>query len=214
MEEIKMSNNKKYVVEANFIEEASLLNLSLHEFLLLMYFENSDDLTFDLDKISKKLKIDQNNILIAYNNLLINKIITLKSEKDESGKRIEKVSLDGFYQKQKEIRKEENDKMLKEDIFSTFEKEFKRPLSSMEIEVIKAWLEKMYSEDLILEALKEAVYNGATTIRYIDTILYEWSKNNIKTKEDVENHLKNRYKEKKLEDTTIFDYNWLEDYDK
>ena len=209
-----MNNNKKFVVEANFIEEASLLNLTLHEFLLLMYFENSDDLTFDIDKISKKLKIDQNNILIAYNKLLTNKIITLKSEKDESGKRIEKVSLDGFYQKQEEKRKEENDKMLKEDIFSTFEKEFKRPLSSMEIEVIKAWLEKMYSEDLILEALKEAVYNGATTIRYIDTILYEWSKNNIKTKEDVENHLKNRYKEKKLEDTTIFDYNWLEDYDK
>ena len=30
-------------------------------------------------------------------------------------------------------------------------------------------------------ALKEAVYNGATSMRYIDTILYEWNKNNIKT---------------------------------
>ncbi len=209
-----MSNNKKFVIEANFIEEANMLDLTLQEFLLLMYFENSDDSTFDLDKICKKLKIDQSSILQAYNSLLSNNIISLISEKDELGRRIEKVSLDGFYNKQKEIRKEEKEKMLKEDIFSTFEKEFKRPLSSMEVEIIKAWLEKMYSEDLILEALKEAVYNGAISIRYIDTVLYEWNKNNLKTKEDVEKHLQNRYKEKKLEDTALFDYNWLEDYDK
>lgn len=209
-----MSNNKKFVVEANFIEVSSKLNLSLQEFLLLMYFENSDDGTFDLDKISNKLKVDKNSILIAYNNLLTNNIINLISEKDSTGKRIEKVSLDGFYKKEAENRKKEKEKMLKEDIFSTFENEFKRPLSSMEIEIIKAWLEKMYNEDLILAALKEAVYNGATNIRYIDTILYEWSKKGIKTKEDVEEHLKNRYKERKLEDTALFDYNWLEDYDK
>ena len=84
----------------------------------------------------------------------------------------------------------------------------------MEVEIIKAWLDKMYSEELILEALKEAVYNGATNIRYVDTILYEWNKNNLKTKEDVEKHLQNRYKEKKLEDTALYDYNWLEDNDK
>ena len=209
-----MSNNKKFVVEANFIEVSSKLNLSLQEFLLLMYFENSDDGTFDLDKISNKLKVDKNSILIAYNNLLTNNIINLISEKDDTGKRIEKVSLDGFYKKEAENRKKEKELMLKKDIFSTFENEFKRPLSGMEIEIIKAWLEKMYNEDLILAALKEAVYNGATNIRYIDTILYEWNKNGIKTKEEVEEHLKNRYKEKKLEDTSLFDYNWLEDYDK
>lgn len=209
-----MSNNKKFVVEANFIEEASKLNLSLNEFLLLLYFENSDDYILDLDKISNKLKIDKDNILIAYNNLLVNKIITITSEKDLNGKRIEKVSLENFYKKQLENRKEEEKEITKEDIFSLFEKEFKRPLSGMEIEIIKAWLEKMYSEEIIIEALKEAVYNGTTNIRYIDTILYEWNKNNIKTKEDVENHLKNRYKDKKLDDTTIFDYNWLEDNDK
>ena len=209
-----MSNNKKFVVEANFIEVSSKLNLSLQEFLLLMYFENSDDGTFDLDKISNKLKVDKNSILIAYNNLLTNNIINLISEKDDTGKRIEKVSLDGFYKKEAENRKKEKELMLKKDIFSKFENEFKRPLSGMEIEIIKAWLEKMYNEDLILAALKEAVYNGATNIRYIDTILYEWNKNGIKTKEEVEEHLKNRYKEKKLEDTSLFDYNWLEDYDK
>ena len=209
-----MGNNKKFVVEANFIAEACKLNLSLAEFLLLMYYENSDDLSFDLDKICNKLKIDSETILNAYNNLLTNGLISLSSEKNASGKRIEKVSLEGFYEKVLETRNKEKNKKLKEDIFSTFEKEFKRPLTGTEFEIIKAWLEKMYNEDLILAALKEAVYNGATSIRYIDTILYEWSKKGLKTEEDIQNYMKNRYDNKVLEETNIFDYNWLDDYDK
>jgi len=209
-----MGNNKKFVVEANFIKEACKLNLTLTEFLLLIYFENADDLTFDLDKICDKLKIERGDLLVAFNNLLSNEIITLTSEKNDSGKRFDKVSLDGFYEKIQETKKKEKNKKLKEDIFSTFEAEFRRPLTGTEFEVIKAWLEKMYNEDLILEALKEAVYNGATNIRYIDTILYEWNKKGLKTKEDIDNHRSNRYENKKIEETGVFDYNWLDDYDK
>lgn len=209
-----MSNNKKFVVEANFIKEACKLNLTLTEFLLLIYFENADDLTFDLDKICEKLKIERGDLLVAFNNLLSNGIITLTSEKNESGKRFDKVSLEGFYEKIQETKKKEKNKKLKEDIFSTFEAEFRRPLTGTEFEIIKAWLEKMYNEDLILAALKEAVYTGATSIRYIDTILYEWNKKGLKTKEEVDNYLKNRYSSKKLEETSVLEYNWLEDYDK
>jgi len=209
-----MGNNKKFVVEANFIQEACKLNLTLAEFLLLIYFENADDLTFDLDKICNKLKIERGDLLVAFNNLLGNGIITLTSEKNDAGKRYDKVSIEGFYEKILETKKKEKNKKLKEDIFSTFEKEFRRPLTGTEFEIIKAWLEKMYNEDLILEALKEAVYNGATNIRYIDTILYEWNKKGLRTKEDVEAYLQNRYESKKLEETNVFDYNWLDDYDK
>ena len=209
-----MGNNKKFVVEANFIKEACKLNLTLAEFLLLIYFENADDSTFDLDKICDRLKIERGDILVAFNNLLGNGIITLTSEKGDSGKRVDKVSLEGFYEKVIESKKKEKNKKLKENIFSTFEAEFRRPLTGTEFEIIKAWLEKMYNEDLILAALKEAVYNGATNIRYIDTILYEWNKKGLKTKEDVDNSLNNRYENKKLEETGVFDYNWLDDYDK
>lgn len=209
-----MSNNKKFVVDANFIREACKLNLTLAEFLLLMYFENADDLTFDLDKMCEKLKIERGELLTAFNNLLSNEIISLSSEKNDQGKRFDKVCLDGFYDKLVETKKKEKKKKLKEDIFSTFEREFRRPLTGTEFEIIKAWLEKMYDEELILAALKEAVYNGATNIRYIDTILYEWQKKGIKTKEDVDNYLNNKYENKKLEETSVFDYNWLDDYDK
>ncbi len=209
-----MSNNKKFVVDANFIREASKLNLSLSEFLLLLYFENADDLTFDLDIISKKLKVDKEEIMNAFNSLLSKQMISLISEKNEAGKRYDKVSLEGFYQNIQESRSKEKKGKIKEDIFTKFESEFRRPLTGTEFEIIKTWLEKMYNEDLIIKALEEAVYNGATNIRYIDTILYEWSKKGFNTREDVENYYKNRYESKKLEETNVFDYNWLEDYDK
>jgi len=209
-----MRNNKRYVVDANFIKEAFELELSLPEFLLLLYFENSDDLLLDFDLISKKLKISKESILEAFNSLLSKKLINLVSEKNESGKRTDKILLDNFYNNIKETKKKEKTSKLKEDIFSTFEQEFRRPLSGIEFEIIKAWLEKMYSEELILAALKEAIYNGATNIRYIDTILHEWNKKGFKSKEDVDNHMKNKYDEKKLEETNLFEYNWLDDYDK
>ena len=206
-----MSNNKKFVVEANFIEEAMRLNLSLSEFLLLLYFENADDATFDLEKISSKLKVDPNLILEAFNNLISKKIINLESDKDLVGKRYDKVSMNNFYQKLALDHQKENKAKLEENIFTKFENEFRRPLTGTEFEIIKAWLEKMYSEELILKALEEAVYNGATSIRYIDTILYEWHKKGFKTKEDVDNYLKNRYENKKLEESFIMDYNWLDE---
>lgn len=209
-----MSNNKKYVVEANFIKEACELKLSLTEFLLLLYFENADDATFDVDVISKRLKVNKEDILNAFNSLLSKKIISLVSEKNELGKIFDKISLDGFYQNLADSKKKDEKIKEKEDIFTKFESEFRRPLTGTEFEVIKAWLEKMYNEELILKALEEAVYNGATSIRYIDTILYEWNKKGFKTAEDVDNYFKNRYENKKLDETNVFDYNWLDDYDK
>lgn len=206
-----MSNNKKFVIEASFIKEAYNLKLDLGEFLLLLYFENADDLTFDVDVISKKLKMPKENILESFNSLLSKKIINLESVKNEAGKRYDKVSLEGFYKQVEVDNKKETKENLKEDIFTKFETEFRRPLTGMEFELIKAWLEKLYSEELILKALEEAVYNGATSIRYIDTILYEWHKKGFKTREDVDNYYKNRYENKKLEETNLLEWNWLDD---
>ena len=77
----------------------------------------------------------------------------------------------------------------------------------MECEIINAWLDN-YSEELINEALKEAVWNNVKTLRYMDKILFEWGKKGIKNKEDVEKNKKERNEDKKEE---LFEYNWLED---
>ena len=111
------------------------------------------------------------------------------------------------------FRSEDEQKVLKEekktDIYAEFETEFARPITSMEYEIINAWLNHNYSEEMIIGALKEAVYNGVKNLRYIDKILFEWNKKGFKTMNDVNNHLKTR--EPKKEDSELFDYNWLDD---
>lgn len=72
------------------------------------------------------------------------------------------------------------------NLFVIFEKEFARPLSPMECETISGWVDQdRYPEELIRLALKEAVFAGKVHFRYIDRILLEWSRNRVRTAEDV-----------------------------
>ena len=103
--------------------------------------------------------------------------------------------------------------MLDTSIFSTIEKEFGRTLNSSEIEFIKAWA-STFDNGVIIEAVKEAVLNGVSSIRYIDKILYEWDKKGIKTSEVVRHFLNNKNKEiKEKEPVEVFDYDWFDDED-
>lgn len=75
------------------------------------------------------------------------------------------------------------------NLFEIFEKEFGRPLSPMEYETIASWIdEDRYPLDLILLALKEAVFAGKIHFRYIDRILLDWSRSKIKTVEEARVH--------------------------
>ncbi|MBB6674084.1 DnaD domain-containing protein [Cohnella nanjingensis] len=74
-------------------------------------------------------------------------------------------------------------------LFGTFEQEFGRPLTPMEIETINGWLDQdRYPEELVLFALKESVFAGKLHFRYIDRILLEWSRNRVQSVEDARAH--------------------------
>lgn len=204
-------DNKKLIVESIFIKEALKKGLSLEEFLVLLYFDNSYELEFDLKKISKVIKMDDEAIMNAFSTLLEKKIITLNTTKNDAGKVVELISLDNFYNDLNEDLKKKKMNDEQKDIFSIFESEFGRTLSLMDYEIIKAWIEKGFSEELIIGALKEAVYNGVTSLRYIDKILFEWQKKGLKTMDDVNNHLKNKDDSSRKCETEILSFNWLDD---
>ncbi|MCC3376476.1 DnaD domain-containing protein [Cohnella sp. REN36] len=74
-------------------------------------------------------------------------------------------------------------------LFGTFEQEFGRPLTPMEVETINGWLDQdRYPEELVLFALKESVFAGKLHFRYIDRILLEWSRNRVQSVEDARAH--------------------------
>jgi len=83
----------------------------------------------------------------------------------------------------------QNEKTAEDNLFHIFEQEFGRPLTPMEVEMINNWLDHdRYSQALILAALKEAVFAGKVSFRYIDRILLDWHRNNIHTVEQAKEY--------------------------
>ena len=84
----------------------------------------------------------------------------------------------------------------------------------MDYEIINAWLSKGFSKELILEALNEAIKNNAPSLRYIDKILFDWNKKGYKSINDIKKYNKsedNYYTEEQKFESSVFDYNWLDD---
>ena len=69
------------------------------------------------------------------------------------------------------------------NIYTIVEQEFGRPISPMECEIINTW---DYPIDVIKLAIKEAVSSNNCAIKYIDRIIYNWKKKNIKSVADAE----------------------------
>ncbi|CEP66625.1 Replication protein, DnaD/DnaB domain [Moorella glycerini] len=68
------------------------------------------------------------------------------------------------------------------ELYRTFEKEFGRPLSPLESEQLKAWCQDdQMPVELLQEALRRAVLRGIVNFRYIDSILRDWQRHNIRT---------------------------------
>ena len=181
--------------------------------------EKGNNNIFDINKISEEFYCDIKTIMIYLSILQDKKLIEIKVIPNDKNIIEEYINLDLFYEKMtnnlvEEINKEQEEKKEdNEDIFRTMENELGKPLSQIEAEIVKAWKETGYTDELIKEALRESVMNGVAGLRYMDKILYEWNKKGIKTKEDVEkNRREFRSKEsKKKEKVDVFDYDWMDE---
>ena len=204
----ELLNSKQFVISNILIKELLKLKLSLSEFLLILYFVNEDNKIFDIDDIQNKLGMREEDILEAFNNLTTKQLINLET-KEINGQINETISLEGIFNSISSYIAEEESKKQQSNVFDMIETEFSRSLSPIEYEIVNAWLASGVSEELIIGALKEAIYNGVKNFRYIDKIIYEWGKKGFKTMDDVKAHLKNR--DKKEETKELFDYDWLDD---
>ena len=69
-------------------------------------------------------------------------------------------------------KKEINEQL--ENIYETFDKLLGRPLSPVEISKIREWVERGFSDETIINALKEALAKGKKSLRSVDKILLSW----------------------------------------
>lgn len=195
------------------------LKLEVGEFLFLMYLYNlGNKFIFDPSKFASDLNLDIKDVMNYIGTLSDKHFIRVEVMKNEKGLMEEMVLMDDFYSKLSLITMGEVNSVSSADnsnIYEVIEKEFGRTLSPMEYEIIRAWLDNDMSEELIQEAIKEATYNGVSNLRYIDKILYEWSKLGIKTAKDVSDNRKKRAKAKEEAssdvDMDIMDWDWFDD---
>ena len=190
----KMYKEKNFLINTLVLKNVRNLKIDIDELLLLLYFINVEE-SLDLAKIKEYINFTDEEILNVYSNLLAKGLIEVKTFKN-NGIFSEKISLDVFYDKL--ILGAKEDVKTNEDIYSKFENEFGRSLSPMEYETINRWISSGVKEELIVEALREAVINNVRNLRYIDKIIYEWTKKTMRPKEESEE---------------LFDYDWIEDTD-
>lgn len=181
-------------------------NLKISEKELLVLFCLIDNNEFDPERISHNLNMKMVEVVTLIDSLAKKDILVLNSVVNNNV-REEYVCLDNLYNKLVLTLMEDKDPKVSENIFDKFEKEFARTLSPMEYEIVGAWIEAGFEEETIDLALKEAVYNGVTNLRYIDKILYEWKKKGIKSKADIDKQ-KADFKSKGSKEE-VFDYDWL-----
>lgn len=190
------------------------LGITAEELIVLIFIiDKGDKIIYNPEEISLSLGIDKFKVMEILSNLDEKKIISITLEKNKEGKSEEYISLDLLYKKITNLlidnKKEKT--LDNSDIFSTFENEFGRPISSMECQIIKGWIDDNFSHELIMEALKEAIYNGVTSLRYIETILYNWRKKGYKNKQEIMEAKTKARESKKEENKDVFFYDWLND---
>lgn len=185
--------SKDFIINCNMIKCIKDIDITLDEFLLILYFINIS-CNLDLEDIKDKLGFDDKKTFNAFNSLINKKYIDMIVE--NKNKQIsEKIDLNPFYDRialNMDISKNNS------DIFALYEKELGRTLNSFEYEMINKWKESNVSDEMIKKALKEALLNGVSSFKYIDKIIYNWTKNDFKIN-------------KENESIDYFDYNWLEE---
>ena len=213
MNEIEQVLREKPIILPRYLFNYYLrLGITSEEFIIFIFIiDKGDKIVYNPEAISLALGMDKYKVMEILNNLNEKKIITITVEKSE-GKSEEYISLDMLYKKITNllIDKQEETTLDNSDIFSIFENEFGRTISSMECQIIKSWIDDNFSHELIMEALKEAIYNGVTSLRYIEKILYDWRKKGYKNKQDVI-AAKKKYQDSKKEVKDVFYYDWLND---
>lgn len=204
---VELLKERPYVISKSIFNNYLSLNIAEKELIVLIYLLNTSSI-LNYQAISNDLKYDIKEVMIIVNNLTEKGLLNLELKKMGS-KNVEVFNLDGLYSKLSfQLAREYKTEDKKDpDLFTIFEKEFGRTLSPMDYEIINAWQQANFETETIKLALKEAVYNGVTNLRYIDKILFEWKKKGIKTKQDIEKERVNHQK-KKTPEKELFDYDW------
>lgn len=210
----KVISDGNIVIPLYILKYFKKLNLTMDEFIFLMYLYNKqDNLDFNPEKIALDLNLDIMEVM-GYISILTDKgYITLDVLKTENNILEEVINLNNFYERistfliNSEVDIKEENK--KENILQYVEQELGRPLNSLEIKTIHDWQEAKIDDSLIMEALKIALNDGVYSLKYIDKILFDFKNRGYQNALDIKKEVEPT--STKSHEIEFVDWNWLDD---
>ncbi len=139
------------------------------------------------DLLSLKMTLDVKSIDQILANLLTRGFIEYISQGNKTITSLDPLKQKLYREFQLSLNKEQETQKSKqineclENIYGEFEKLLNRPLSPVEFSRIREWVSYGYSDEMIINALKEALNKGKKSLRSVDKILLSWA-----TREDIE----------------------------
>ncbi|MFB4163380.1 DnaD domain protein [Alteribacillus sp. JSM 102045] len=172
-----------YYARLGLNETEMMLLLHIHRFI-------EDNHPFPTPaELSERMAVTVSECSELLRSLIKNDFLRMEENQDENQVMYETYSLTPLYERiLQEMFSENESENTNEDgkLYEIFEEEFSRPLSPMEYETIKVWLDQdKYKPELIKSALREAVISGKLNLRYMDRILHEWHKNGVKSPQEA-----------------------------
>ena len=213
-----------------FFSHYKALNVKDEEALLLLhliaYGEAGNHFPTPQNLVDRT-HFNENKVVTILQRLVQKGLVQIEQHMDQNGVHYEYYAfhrlweqlLDCIEQEENKVEAEQ-EKVEEGEIYKLFEQEFGRLLSPMEYETIGMWFDQdNHSASLIRLALKEAVVAQKLSLRYIDRILFEWKKKNIKTVEAAENQASQfrqqipvlKSAEQPSSTSKVPFYNWLEE---
>lgn len=206
---LNLLKTKNLIIPSFLLINYKKLKITEKELILLSSLIEQDLKEFDPVALSNYLNWSTEEVMLVISSLCDKNIVDLQVKK-ENKKMKEYLSLEVLYEKVllETIENIEEKEETNSKIYETIEKELGRTLSPIEYETISGWLNSNITEEMIKEALKEAVLNGVRNLKYIDKILYDWNKKGYKKPSDI----KRKPKKEELQED-LFEYDWLDEND-
>ena len=170
------------------------------------------------DLLSLKMSLDVKSIDTVLAALLTKGYIAFVTEGGKTITTLEPLKKILFREFQFSVTRENTAKGEKEvkdqleNIYQAFDQLLGRQLSPVEISKIREWVEHGYSDEMIINALKEALSKGKKSLRSVDKILLSWEQ-----RDDIERDgvtTRSEEWDRNLEETIrIAKTPWLDDDD-
>ncbi|RDF95481.1 DnaD domain-containing protein [Lactiplantibacillus plantarum] len=151
----------------------------------------------DAAVIAKSLGESTNAVFQRLHEMLAKKLLTIESITADDQKIHDRYNFDGLYDKlavalkkqpvSTQASEQATSENSRQKVFRAIQTEFGRDLSPIEMESISKWFDEDHYEPEVIElALREAVLRQVYNLTYMDRILLNWQKRNLKTAVQVE----------------------------